>query len=145
MLQIGVERHNPVSVGRGQSSCQCKLVAEIPRETNSPNARIHLRGLQDGAPRLVGGTVVDDDQLRRAVESVQHGKHPLDEMRQGRRFVEGRCDNAQVHLHVINRALGTSEIHEGPGSARPSAKKCDSHLRRANPGRATRTPAGLPF
>src|SRR5213080_1778893 len=105
-------------------------MSKVPRQTNTVNPSIRLRGGADDLPGRVVRAVIDEDQFPGAVELVEDSHRSLDEERQRPFLVERGCDDTQVH----SRLVVTS-----PGLRAVSTKVRAAHAHRA---KQIRSPTG---
>ena len=101
MLEVGIHQYYGISSGQLNSSRECDLVTEIPRELGHSHLTV-ARGERDhdcqtGVPR----PVVDQNQLNLDVgESIFDLDQPTDKLVEGLLLVMHRNDNRKPHATV---------------------------------------------
>jgi hypothetical protein len=94
VLQVGVERDDPVAQSRLEARHHRGVLPEIAREAHDAQRRAGVLLLAQQRERAVGAAVVHDDDLRdeplRGGQPVEHGEQPLEEGRDVAGLVEHR-------------------------------------------------------
>jgi hypothetical protein len=87
VLAVAVRIEDPVSPSRLEPRPQRPAVSTISGVLHHPQARLPPRRLPQPLQRVVGGPVVDDDDLTLHVELVERRPGALDQAHDGRRVV----------------------------------------------------------
>ena len=80
VLQVAVHHDDVLASRRFERGGQSVVLAEIPTEADPPHPRISLARLADAAPRVVGATVVDEDDLVRRRDALDVAADTADEL-----------------------------------------------------------------
>ena len=87
MLEVAVHRHDGCASGSVEAGRQRDLVSEATRESEYLEARVSDMLLHGEAVGSVSAPVVDEDDLPRAFEGVEHRGQPSGERRKNRLLV----------------------------------------------------------
>ena len=115
VLQVRVERDDPLSARGLEAGHDRGVLAEVPREGEHAQLRVDLPLLAEQLQRPVGRAVVHRHDLVRFADPVEHGEQPREERLDVRRLVEHRDHDRQPRVTVFH---DHSFYHQGTRTPR---------------------------
>src|SRR5215203_5573213 len=138
VLEVAVHRHQDLALCAGEARVHRRVLAEVALEADPVDARVGGMKSLDRGPRAVGRAVVDDEDLPRPSDAVQHRGRACDQLVDGGRLVVERDHERQLRRLVGPDVRGGNDLRLRLGHRRQATRLSYATIAHMSPSLAER-------